>query len=312
MKWLNENAWDDVIAASSRRYNVPMALIKAIIGQESKFNPAALRGEAKIGDSSIGLMQILLSTARGEGFSGTAGTQSPLTGLFDPATNITFGTSYLSKCIARTGDISGAVSMYNGGYRPELGFGARALKAVTVCLRRDSTGKCVETRSVKAGEFGNQPYVNAVLEYMAYFEKQSNATPTVIPAAPSVPWGSVQSSSLDDAHHSQPQSGGLAGGDTRRIVVDEKQKINLLAMASGKKWVTLIGVAMAAAGFLCSNQREGLNVLLSVAWAGKFCSIITFVGGIVAALGRGLADRRNPRADEPFGLAALPQNGENT
>jgi hypothetical protein len=83
-------------------------------------------------------------------------------------------------------------------------------------------------------------------------------------------------------------------------------------MASGKKWVTVIGVSLAAAGFLCSNQREGLDTLLSVAWAGKFCSVITFVGGIVAALGRGLADRRNPRADEPFGLAALPQNGENT
>lgn len=185
MRWANENVYDSVILAASQRFGVPVALIKAVIGQESGFNPKAYRAEPAISDASVGLMQILLATARGEGFTGVMGSATGLTGLFDPATNITYGTSYLASCLARTnGNIAAAASAYNGGFRPDIGFGAPATRSVTVCLRRDSNGQCVQTRTVPPGEYANQDYVNRVLNNVGYFESVSNVVPTVIPASP--------------------------------------------------------------------------------------------------------------------------------
>lgn len=184
MKWTNENTWDAAIRAAASQHSVPVALIKAIIAQESAYKPTAYRAEPAVNDASIGLMQILLATAKGEGYSGGVGEASKLSGLFDPATNIMYGTSYLSSRLDATrGDIPSAISAYNGGYRPDIGFGAKATKALTICLARDQkTGNCIQTRAVKIGEYSNQPYVNAVLNNMAYFEKELAVTPTVIPA----------------------------------------------------------------------------------------------------------------------------------
>jgi transglycosylase-like protein with SLT domain len=207
-RWANEHTWDAAIQAASVRFGVPVSLIKAIIGQESAFRPTAYRAEPAIGDASIGLMQILLSTAKGEGYTGNAGIASGLTGLFDPATNIMFGTSYLATCLSRTnGLIPSAISAYNGGFRPDIGFGAPAPKRVVVCLRRDSRGVCIESRTVEAGQYANQPYVNTVLNNIAYFESQADvAMPTVV--------GDV-SPPLDAAHHIngvESQDGGRVSG----------------------------------------------------------------------------------------------------
>lgn len=183
-RWTNENAWDVIIRDAASRYNVPVALIKAIIAQESGYKASAYRKEPAVNDASIGLMQILLATAKGEGYSGAAGDATKLSGLFDPATNINYGTAYLeSRLNATKGNVAAAISAYNGGYRPELGFGAKATKELTICLARDQqTGKCITTRVVKPGEYANQPYVNAVLNNMAYFESQLKVVPTVIPS----------------------------------------------------------------------------------------------------------------------------------
>lgn len=206
-RWANEHTWDTAIQSASVRFGVPVALIKAIIGQESAFRPTAYRAEPAIGDASIGLMQILYATAKGEGYTGPVGSATGLTGLYDPATNVMYGTSYLATCLARAnGLIPAAISMYNGGYRPELGFGAPAPKRVVVCLRRDNTGKCIESKTVEAGQFANQSYINAVLSNIAYFESQAQSPPTVV--------GDV-SPPLVDAHHDngiESQDGGRARG----------------------------------------------------------------------------------------------------
>ena len=177
-RWANEARWDDIIKDAASRHGVPYPLVQAVIGRESQFNPAAWRAEPAIGDGSAGLMQILLGTARGEGYTGPLGDSRSLTGLFDPATNIEYGTAYLARQYGRAGgDEAGAVSAYNGGWRPELGFGRPATKPLRLCLARSQTeGQCIKWRDVKPGEYGNQPHVDAVLSNLAYFEAKRRAT----------------------------------------------------------------------------------------------------------------------------------------
>lgn len=178
--WANEDTWNAEIQQAARDFSVPATLIKAIIGQESQFNPSAYRAEVAVNDASRGLMQILYATARGEGYVGTAD------GLFDPYTNIHYGTSYLAGQLARaSGSVRGGVSAYNGGWNPSVGFGAPVTKAgVTVCLARDKTGKCVQSRTVPVGEYANQDYVNKVLRNLAYFEAKERTPPTVVASSP--------------------------------------------------------------------------------------------------------------------------------
>lgn len=170
-RWANEEAYDALITAAAERNGVPAALVHAIIATESQFNPSAYRAEPAIGDGSAGLMQILLSTARGTGYFGALGDQIALTGLFDPATNIGAGTKYLAEQFGRAGgDISGTASAYNGGWRPDIGFGEPADRPLTITLARDTvTGQPIKTRNVSPGEYSNQSYVDAVLSNYAYF-----------------------------------------------------------------------------------------------------------------------------------------------
>lgn len=103
--------YDDLIYDAALRYAVPFDWIKAIIGTESSFNPWAIREEPKIGDASRGLMQILLRTARGLGYTGEP------EGLFDPALNIDLGTRLLRQLIDRygSGSFERIYSAYNSG-----------------------------------------------------------------------------------------------------------------------------------------------------------------------------------------------------
>ena len=146
------------------KYGVPVGLILATIGQESGWNKKALRIEQRIHDASYGLMQILYRTARQLGYKGERGEADSLSGLFDPQTNIDLGTHLLAQNRKLTGNWSGAISAYNGGYRPQFGFGVPAAKDLDICLARHQiTGDCIKHRHVKLGEYGNQTYVEAVL-----------------------------------------------------------------------------------------------------------------------------------------------------
>lgn len=180
MRWPNEDRFTDAIRAAADRHGVPYTWVQAVIGQESQFNPSAFRAEPKKGDGSAGLMQILLGTARGLGYTGPLGDSRQLTGLFDPATNIEYGTAYLAEQYARAGNFAGAVSAYNGGWNPSIGFGRPATKPVRVCLARDQkTGDCIKWRDVPLGEYANSPHVNAVLANLDYFEKKRQAASVI-------------------------------------------------------------------------------------------------------------------------------------
>jgi hypothetical protein len=81
-------------------------IAEAVMAVESGYNPDAIGG---VGE--IGLMQILPSTARMLGFTGT------LADLAVPATNIHFGVTYLAEAWRRAGgDLCTAVMKYRAGH----------------------------------------------------------------------------------------------------------------------------------------------------------------------------------------------------
>jgi soluble lytic murein transglycosylase-like protein len=161
MRWAAENDFDSLLAPAAAWAGVELALVKALIGHESQFDPNAYHfdGPDPALNASYGLMQVEGTTARGYGYTG------PVQGLYDPSRNITLGIRRLREALDRQGgDVARAVSDYNGGNRPSLGFGT----------------------PFPSGRFGNQPYVDAVLDNLSYFRAQTPAAPgdTTAAAAP--------------------------------------------------------------------------------------------------------------------------------
>lgn len=148
------NAYDALIAANARDTGLPFGLLKGMIRAESNFVPTARREEVAINDRSLGLMQVLISTAR----SIVPGISESV--LLTPEANIMVGSRYLAKQVARYGgSIPSGVAAYN------YGSAKIASTPTTVCLARDSTGKCIRSFTAGAGQFYNQPYVDKVLSF---------------------------------------------------------------------------------------------------------------------------------------------------
>ncbi len=99
-------AWDKAalepfIQEAATLHNLPAALIRAVIQQESRFNPLAV---SRVG--AQGLMQLMPDTARHVGINNP----------FDPRENILGGTKYLSSLLERfNGNTAKAVAAYNAG-----------------------------------------------------------------------------------------------------------------------------------------------------------------------------------------------------
>ncbi len=94
---------------AAARFNAEEALIHAIILRESAFERMALsRSDAH------GLMQIIPTT--GADIAGRLALDDFQTAvMFDPQTNITMGTSYIIRQLARFGDLRLAIAAYHGG-----------------------------------------------------------------------------------------------------------------------------------------------------------------------------------------------------
>lgn len=197
--WHNEQKYDalvDATVVALRPWPIPETdvtpALKALIGIESGFDATAHRGEPQLGDASVGLMQVLLSTARGLGYTGVMGDPEGLTGLFWPDTNVWFGARLFRTLLGNTrGDLRAAASAYNGGYRPALGFGGlRTASTPVVCLQWKAsappTGRtiaqdCAVTGDTTPGHFSNQRYVDRWQAAYDYFFHSAAGNPPLTP-----------------------------------------------------------------------------------------------------------------------------------
>ena len=91
------------------KYGVSPALILAHIKQESSFNPNAYRNEPAINDASMGLMQMLVRTAKSFDSGAT------LDKLRNPEYSIDLGTQYISQNLRKWPKLQDAIAAYNAG-----------------------------------------------------------------------------------------------------------------------------------------------------------------------------------------------------
>jgi soluble lytic murein transglycosylase-like protein len=92
---------DHIVQDAAARHKMDPALIKAVIGVESNWNPTAVSRKG-----ALGLMQLIPSTAG----------QLGVGNAFDPAQNVEGGTSYLRSLLDRFhGDLEKSLAAYNAG-----------------------------------------------------------------------------------------------------------------------------------------------------------------------------------------------------
>jgi hypothetical protein len=93
--------FERLVAEAARRHGLDPALVMAVVGVESGFQPQAVSPKG-----AQGLMQLMPGTARDLG----------VTNPFDPAANLDGGSRYLSSLVARyEGDLARALAAYNAG-----------------------------------------------------------------------------------------------------------------------------------------------------------------------------------------------------
>jgi soluble lytic murein transglycosylase-like protein len=102
-----------LVARHAAANGVPFALADAVVRIESRYNPRASNA------GNYGLMQIRHQTARGLGYSGSAG------GLLDAETNARFGMKYLALAYKLAGgDTCRTVMKYQSGHMTQHMNGA--------------------------------------------------------------------------------------------------------------------------------------------------------------------------------------------
>ena len=124
---------------AAQRWGIEPALLKAHIQVESNWNPMASRYEAKLKDTSWGLVQILLAT--GKQVSGNPNLTA--VELLTPETNLDIAAHYIAQQFSR----------YKGNYQDEMA----AYNAGSAIRKPDGT-------------YINQDYVNKVYEWYLYYK----------------------------------------------------------------------------------------------------------------------------------------------
>lgn len=97
----SKTSLDSIFEAASRKYGVPVTLLKAVAKTESNFNSTAVSS-----CGAMGIMQLMPATAKSLG----------VTDPFDPEQNIMGGAKYLAQMLKEFGGkIELAVAAYNAG-----------------------------------------------------------------------------------------------------------------------------------------------------------------------------------------------------
>lgn len=100
--------YSDFVSKYAREYSVPEEIVYATIKIESNFDPDVVSHAG-----AIGLMQMIPSTC--EWLSGKLGDEFDPNMLYDPETNIKYGTYYLQYLYSRFGSWEKASIAYNWG-----------------------------------------------------------------------------------------------------------------------------------------------------------------------------------------------------
>ncbi len=93
----------------SHTYDVPVELVYSVIKTESNFDPAAVSAKG-----AIGLMQMMPKTFEWI-TNDLLCDYHNVEMLYDPETNIKYGTYYLSRLLNKFNDLDTAIAAYNGG-----------------------------------------------------------------------------------------------------------------------------------------------------------------------------------------------------
>ena len=102
-------AYQDIIRAHARNYDLDPDLLAAVVYVESRFHP-----DAHSDAGAIGLMQLLPETAQGIA-TRTGGSKFVLSDLQVPEINIRYGAWYLDHLRDRYGDMHTALAAYHAG-----------------------------------------------------------------------------------------------------------------------------------------------------------------------------------------------------
>lgn len=114
--------YDSIIQSAAQRFNVDPALINAVIGYESKGDPAAFN-PAGGGQGAAGLMQVRAPAL--SDFNAANGTKYTMADLKKPEVAIPVGSWYLGQQLDRFNDPSKALVAYNeGAASPDVAKGS--------------------------------------------------------------------------------------------------------------------------------------------------------------------------------------------
>lgn len=108
-KLFYQREFTEYVAKYSNEFDVPEALVYAVIRTESNFDP-----EARSSVGAIGLMQLMPDTL--DWLARPLDEEAPTGEITDPETNIKYGTYYLRHLYDRFGNWDTAIAAYNAGH----------------------------------------------------------------------------------------------------------------------------------------------------------------------------------------------------
>jgi soluble lytic murein transglycosylase len=142
-------AYEHLIVAHARNYELDAALLAAVIYRESKFD-----SDARSASGAIGLMQLLPETAQGIAVH-TGGRRFVVRDLYDPEINVRYGAFYLRRLLGKYEDERLALAAYNAGQR-NVDEWLAADRGIVFPETREYVDDVLELRETYARAYGDE------------------------------------------------------------------------------------------------------------------------------------------------------------